>query len=392
MLALSIEEFGSETSWRWVLTDPDGKFVGDQVVALDKGDPVYAGFEDLPRRLKYLQQVHREQDVLAELGRWIGEKVFGQVGAKLLEFERAPACVVQVRVPQAAQALVFRPFELAHVDGRSLVERGFRFIYTVDGGAARRELKKEGGEELRMLGVFSLPDAASPLNLREERFRLQELIRDFAQKGGYAVRLRILQYGTTRSILKEALEEAPGWDVIHFSGHGLQGELLLEKLDGSADRVSADELAKLLAPTKQRLKLMALSACYSGAADVGAARVQLGLDSPPTRAEGAASSEPTPAPTPRALPSLGQRLAETLDCAVLAMRYPVLDTFATELALGLYQGLLERKQPLPQALRLALDGALSQDGQAQDAGLSPITPLLFGARAGSLVLGAPKLP
>lgn len=317
----------------------------------------------------------------------MGEKVFGAVGDKLLPYEQGPACVVQVRVPPRAQNLLFRPFELAHLGGRPLAERGFRFIYTVAheaGGKSGSAAPKDGGpaETLRVLGVFSLPRDATPLNLRQERHRLQLLVRRLVQTRGLAVELRLLQYGTTRRLLEDVLQEAPGWDVLHFSGHGLEGELILERPDGTADRVDAEELTTLLRPGASRLKLHTLSACYSGAADVRAARAQIGLDNPPTR-------ETAPAQSTNVLPSLGQRLAEELDCAVLAMRYPVLDDFATELALTLYDRLLEKRQPLPQALQLALADALDPARDPFRPAFSRLTPLLFGARAADLRLQAP---
>jgi hypothetical protein len=57
------------------------------------------------------------------------------------------------------------------------------------------------------------------------------------------------------------------------------------------------------------------------------------------------------------LPSLALALSQQLDCAALAMRYPVGDAFATDLLLALYEKLLDR--PLPAALHLALDETLA---------------------------------
>lgn len=384
-------EYGSDTKWRWVLSDPAERYLADHEVALDPNNPVYQSFVDLPGRLRFHERVRPAEEVLNELGAWMGEKVFGKVGEKLLEYEQSPACVVQVRVPADAQSLLFRPFELAHLGGKPLAERGFRLVYTVarekgqrPGSLAPKESNQS--EPLRILGVFSLPHDATPLNLRQERYRLQEMVREFVQTRGQAVELRLLQYGATRDLLKDVLQEAPGWDVLHFSGHGLEGELVLEKPDGSADRIDAEELAKLLRPAHSRLKLLTLSACYSGAADLRAARAQVGLEDPPTR------ETPPPAQTPNILPSLGQRLSEELDCAVLAMRYPVLDDFATEMALTLYERMLEKKQPLPQALQLAVDDALSPEHNPYRPIFSRLTPLLFGKRAADLRLQAPPRP
>jgi hypothetical protein len=51
-----------------------------------------------------------------------------------------------------------------------------------------------------------------------------------------------------------------GWDVIHFSGHGLPGLLTLEKQDGTADPISSPEMAALLREAGRKLKLVVLSA------------------------------------------------------------------------------------------------------------------------------------
>ena len=55
-----------------------------------------------------------------------------------------------------------------------------------------------------------------------------------------------MQYGVTRERLQDVLEEGEGWDVIHISGHGAPGELVLETEDGSPDPVTAAELVDLL--------------------------------------------------------------------------------------------------------------------------------------------------
>ena len=61
-----------------------------------------------------------EAALVADAGRWIGERVFGAVGRTLAE--RAPV-VVRVIVPEAARVVAFRPLELAAVEGRPLAAR-----------------------------------------------------------------------------------------------------------------------------------------------------------------------------------------------------------------------------------------------------------------------------
>jgi CHAT domain-containing protein len=78
----------------------------------------------------------------------------------------------------------------------------------------------------------------------------------------------VLQYGVTRDTLREALEDGEGWDVIHFSGHGLPGALVLETPDGQSDLITSAGVNDLLRPASQRLKLVTLSACLSAAASI----------------------------------------------------------------------------------------------------------------------------
>ncbi|MBU4225214.1 MAG: CHAT domain-containing protein, partial [Chloroflexi bacterium] len=393
-LTLEVKDYRSDAAWRWVLSDADGRFLADHEVRLDPADRLYRGFADLPGYLRNQPPNRPEDESLAELGAWMGANAFGKVGEKLLTYEQRPARVVLVRVPAAAQELLFRPLELAHLGGRPLVERGFRFIYTLadaDASARRTDSKVITGS-LRFLAVFSLPRDASPLNLRRERYDLQRQLRRFAQTRGTAVEVRVIQFGATRETLKEALEEDPGWDVIHFSGHGDAGELLLERADGRLDRITTDDLAELLQPTKARLKLLTLSACYSGAADLNAARRMIGLADEPRRAGvdvGADVPRQAPAADTLALFSLAQRLAAELDCAALAMRYPVGEAFATDLALELYDALLDKRQPLPGALQTALGEALDPRRDPRQPGFARITPILFGTPAADLRLPTP---
>ena len=198
--------------------------------------------------------------------------------------------------------------------------------------------------------------------------------------------LRVLQYGATRGTLQEALEEAEGWDIIHLSGHGQQGELLLEDDRGGSDTIDADKLGELLDLAQARLKLLILDACYSGVGSQAAAREQVGLERAPVRQEGTEGAELAQT-AGTALPGLAQALSQRLDCAALAMRYPVGDAFATELMLALYGKLLDKRRSLPAALHLALDDALAVDIPRLP--LSPATPILVGVRAAELQLAPP---
>jgi len=171
---------------------------------------------------------------------------------------------------------------------------------------------------------------------------------------------------------------------LHFSGHGQAAKLVLEHADGRPDTVSAAELVKLLRPGRGRLKWVTLSACLSAAATVAETLRWLGLE--PTRRFGeSASNGATAAAEP--VPALAQTLVEQLNCAVLAMRYPVEDAFAIELGERLYRGVLEKGQSLSRALQLALPETLTA---VECSPLAAVTPAWFGSTAVNLSLRAPR--
>ncbi len=386
-LHLTLTDYQSDRRWRWLLQDERGNFIADNDVSLPD-DSEYGGFRDPAAYLNYHSAYRNEADSLAQLGAWIGEHIFGDMRPKLAGSFIPPATPIHIHVPPEAQQILFRPLELAHfIDGQPFTEAGLRFIYQITGDTspARRSTRRPSQSALRLLTVFSLPDQSNPLNLRRERYQLARFVRQLSQTRNVAIELRILQYGATRQTLKEALEAGEGWDVVHLSGHGLRGALLLEDEQGQEDLISADDLAGLLRPSQQRLKLLILDACYTGASHA-AARRAIGL-SDPTRNQGSTAEYQQ---HPTVLPSLAQQLVQHLDCAALAMRYPVGDSFATDLMLALYDKLLDKGQPLPAALQLALDSALASERARPS--LSPATPLLFGARAANLRLSLPPRP
>jgi tetratricopeptide (TPR) repeat protein len=253
-----------------------------------------------------------------------------------------------------------------------------------------------------MLAVFSLPDGGNALNLRRERFELARLVREIARVHGKAVELRVVQYGATRERLADALLEEAGWDVVHLSGHGLAGGLLLEDDAGRPDQLTSDELVDLLDLGGEQIKLVTLSSCESAAVTATEHLRLLGLA--PTR-DGRAPGEDRGVPAgdggasegqaallgpddvAEELPAVATAVVDRLDCAVLAMRYPVGDEFAIELAGSFYDLLLGSGQPVAGALAASL---VRPDRGAAVSGLSLGTPALFGARASDLSLVPPE--
>ena len=380
-LQLEVREFTDLTRWRWVLTDPTGAVVADHEVRLDATCWQFEAFTDLLGYLSWhVAPDRRAQDearIVGELGAWIGAQVLGPVAAAMAD--AAPA-TVRVLLPPDAAWLAFRPLELAHAHEKPLAVQDVTLVMDTGTRAGR---KTPTGDRLRVLGLFSLPEGGQPLNLRRERYELVKLIERIAATGK-AADVRVLQYGVTRDRLRDVLEEAEGWDIIHISGHGAPGELLLETTAGNPDRVTAGELAGLLDLARERVALVTVSACWSAALTAAEQRRLLGLPIPhhdpdTERARGSRPAEARPG-------TLATALADRLNCAVLAMRYPVTDDFAIALSAKLYELLAAKGQPLPRAVAIALR-QLSESGAPS---LSVATPALFGAQAADLTLAAPK--
>ena len=199
-LRLEVREFRDLTGWRWVLTDAAGVFVADHDVNLDAGCWQYEAFADLLGYLSWHVAPDARDDgeagTVAEVGAWIGERVLGPIAAALAA---ARPATVRVVVPEGARALLFRPLELAHANGRPLAVQDVTLVMEQGPAPGRAPGRAPGGGvpdggRLRVLGLFSLPEGGQTLNLRRERYSLVRLIRSIAA-GGKAADVRVLQYG-----------------------------------------------------------------------------------------------------------------------------------------------------------------------------------------------------
>ena len=386
-LRLDAVEFIDLTRWRWVLTDEaSGELDAEYEVQLDASCWQFEAFTDLMGYLSlHVAPDRRAQDearIVAELGEWIGSQVFGPVAAAMAQ--SAPVDV-RVVVSESAEELLSRPLELAHIRGMPLAVQDVTFV--IETGRSK-DRSVPVGERLRVLGLFSLPEGSHALNLRRERHSLVQLIKGIAAHGK-AADVRVLQYGVTRDRLRDVLADGAGWDIIHISGHGSPGRLLLETDEGRPDYVTAAQLAELLDVARGRLKLVAISACWSAAAAVSEQRRLLGVPdgAAPERAGHSGDTESVPS-------SLATELASQLGCAVLAMRYPVGDEFAIALSEKLYELLVDQGHSLPRAVGMALRELVSGTGDSRPEGtvfpgLALATLALFGRSAMDLRLAAP---
>ncbi len=387
-LILEAKDFRDPQHWRWVLNDNQGNYLAGQEVGLDSSDPNYSAFIDLEGFLKANSSPDRwledQVSLMQQVGYWIGKEALGGVGERIAKF--STPVTVRVQVPPEASGLLYRPWEMAIVGGKPLALRNASLVFEIIG--EKTEINAVPVQDrLRMLAVFSLPTDASSLSLRRERYQFMKMIDQLAQSYGFAIEMRVLQYGTTRESLQEALVEGEGWDLIHFSGHGDKAMLILEKPDGSHDEVSSEELGSLLSLACGRLKLVTLSACLSAAVTVQETLKWLKI---PLLPGNKTDVENPKGPAQALMPALAVELMAKLDCAVLAMRYPVGDEFAINLASELYRMLLENGNTLPRSLQLAMQKALKDGYNAATPPLSLATPALFGCTSAEMILKPPK--
>ncbi|SDL49938.1 CHAT domain-containing protein [Geodermatophilus siccatus] len=385
--------------WRWLLRTEDGEALATHQVAVPENDFEYGGFTDLYRWLRWQadpdRRVTSEAKLTARVGDWIGRHALGpEVMAALLE--EAPI-TVRMPVPAEMGILPYRPWEIASFQGQVLARKRVGFVFDLSDTRRRPRTAQNAeaaGHPVRVLALFSLPTGGAVLGLRRERHALQQLVSQLGQgQSPRAVQLRVLQYGVTRDALTAAVDDQDGWDVLHVSGHGGAGVLVLEHPDGSPDPLSAGELVDLLHPMRRRLRLAVLSACESGAATAAeilrmlqlaeqaeALEAQANEETDVSSADGttAGAGQPSGAAASDGWPGLGRALVARLGCAVLAMRYPVIDDFAIDLTGQLYRGLFQHGQPLDVALARALPRAAPNPPSLGAPAVSLATPALLG--------------
>jgi tetratricopeptide (TPR) repeat protein len=384
-LRLQVTEYTDLTRWGWTLTDADGVFLADHGVHLDPGDWRFEAFGDLRGYISWHadpgeRYAEDEARIVADVRAWAAGHVLGGAIANVLARREHRNATVRVLLPPDAEALAFLPLELAAPPGVTLV------IETGSADDTAEPAPVSG--TLRVLGLFSLPEGGSPLNLRRERHELVTLIRGIAANG-HAAEVTVLQYGVTRDRLRDVLEDAGGWDIIHLSGHGAPGELLLETGSGGPDLITAADLASLLELAAGRVRLVTVAACWSAARSAAEQRRLLRL--PVLEDQRHISTErPEPSPSVKAPTAPATELADRLGCAVLAMRYPVADDFAIGLSGKLYDLLIRQGQSLPRAVALTLKHLAAGTGGREYPVLSLAAPAMFGATATGLTAKAPE--
>ena len=181
--------------------------------------------------------------------------------------------------------------------------------------------------------------------------------------------LRVVQYGVTRERLAEIADDGDGWDVLHLSGHGAGRGVRCWRTPTARRIWCRRPTWWLLRPARRRVKLAVVSACESAAAATAETLRLLGLTE-----QAEALEEPSP-PAGRTGPAAGsrprpRRWCRELDCAVVAMRYPVTDEFAIAFGDVLYEHLLSRRQPVDVAVARAVAQAAGRRRRRRAGGVA----------------------
>ncbi|MEO7196232.1 MAG: hypothetical protein ABIZ05_15710 [Pseudonocardiaceae bacterium] len=159
-LVLRAVQVAGHHRWRWLLVDESsGTPLADHRVELDPESAEVEAFAELYRFLRWRadpdRRVASEAELLSRIGAWIGSVALGErIGRAIVS---AAPVTVRVQVPDGAEFLAFRPWELAHVDGVPLAARGdVALVYDLAGAS---QAKVPVDAALRMLVVFwTVPD------------------------------------------------------------------------------------------------------------------------------------------------------------------------------------------------------------------------------------------
>jgi tetratricopeptide (TPR) repeat protein len=341
------------------------------------------------------------EDLLNDLGAFLGCDVLGRevTGVLARGIEQR---TLLVRMPEPtndlAAALARVAWEQArtHPSDQSLLERNVS-VRVLPLGANEQEAVAtvEPGGPLRVLLIFAEAPGSRPLAMRQER---EELLRLFHEElmPRHQAEVEVLCHGVTRQRVREAVERAGGYHLVHWSGHGHHDFLELYREDGRPDLLSGHELVNLFGQAGGFIpSFVFLSACLSGtlrpmgnrvelqsvlAGGAQAARQGTVRSSPPTRSRVEERAPPRLDSRPGYTGSAFALLAAGVPL-VLAMRYEVGDAYARALAGRFYRHLLVDPACHPADISLALARRnLLRPGPASVGftAVDHVTPLLLG--------------
>jgi tetratricopeptide (TPR) repeat protein len=216
---------------------------------------------------------------------------------------------------------------------------------------------------LRIVVAIAAPDTGGGAVLDYER-ELRNVLAAVRAARQDAADVRVVPFATVSAIRAE-LDRGPA-HVLHITGHGSPGTLVLEGEDGSARPVTADELADRAVPPGRMPPVITLAACYTDAAGT-----QDGV-------------------------SFAARLCQRGAAAVIATETSITDIYATRLLARVYGALAGAGDPdivaaLSQARREVQAQLQTSPGKREAllAGLGEWAAVTVLAGAGSVPVVAP---
>src|SRR6185436_12873097 len=261
------------------LTDDQGRQLGaNQVRLAEHKAALWQGLFDTRAfvrtyadSVRFTDRPATAADLLEQIGVFLGEKVLGpEIMAALHQGIHHRSLLV--RQPEAledrlAAAFARVPWEIARpaAGQEPLLERNLVVRMETPGASPTYAPPPPGPDEpLRVLLVFAEAPGSRPLAMRLEREQLLELFYDRVMPQR-RVRVEALCHGVTRKALREAVRDASGYHVVHWSGHGHHNLLELQGATGQPDLLTGAVLVDLFAGAGGFIpQLVFLSACLSG--------------------------------------------------------------------------------------------------------------------------------
>jgi hypothetical protein len=126
--------------------------------------------------------------------------------------------------------------------------------------AALAESRRTAPPKVTVLLIAGTPEGGEePLRLDREAREIDVKVQSSAYRDH--IELRWMQATQVRDLIDALNRHQP--DVVHFSGHGAESELLFERPDGTPLALSGEQLATLLQTAPHRIRLMVFNACNS---------------------------------------------------------------------------------------------------------------------------------
>ncbi|MEK7991330.1 MAG: CHAT domain-containing protein, partial [Thiotrichaceae bacterium] len=224
------------------------------------------------RRMDWQSEPLSAEQLLTEIGEFLGQKVLGSVILQYL-YEGIHQRTVLVRLPDTqsdvlAAAFARIPWDVAcpSQQDEPLYQKGVvvRAITKDDSLQTKQvALSLANREPLRVLLVFAQADNSPLLNFRLER---EHLLRFFYDKilPKQLVQVDVLTYAVSREAIKAQVKQARGYHIVHWSGHGHQDGLEVYGGKDKGDLISSQDLIALFQEAGGFIpQLVFLSACHS---------------------------------------------------------------------------------------------------------------------------------